>query len=123
MNQEIKAKWVEALRSGEYPQGRQYLNQNGNFCCLGVLTDLYIKEHNKEWTQEEGGTPGVKNAGFHTAILPESVIKWSDMTDEVGAIGLSIIPPKDGQGFGLAHCNDGLKLTFDQIADVIQYAF
>ena len=37
MNQEIGEKWVEALRSGEYEQGRIKLYMDGAHCCLGVL--------------------------------------------------------------------------------------
>ncbi len=41
MNKEIKQKWVEALRSGEYKQGKGTLRTNNNlFCCLGVLCDI-----------------------------------------------------------------------------------
>lgn len=44
MNADIKAKWLEALRSGKYAQGRKYLrriNDDGDrFCCLGVLCDI-----------------------------------------------------------------------------------
>jgi hypothetical protein len=41
MNKEIKDEWVNALRSGEYKQGKNYLRtDNGEgdrYCCLGVL--------------------------------------------------------------------------------------
>jgi hypothetical protein len=37
MDAELKAKWVAALRSGEYVQGTAYLESDGKFCCLGVL--------------------------------------------------------------------------------------
>ena len=42
LNKEIKEKWINALRSGEYTQGQGYLyieNSDGteSFCCLGVL--------------------------------------------------------------------------------------
>ncbi len=41
MNGELKAKWLEALRSGRYKQGRKYLrDKNNQFCCLGVLCDV-----------------------------------------------------------------------------------
>lgn len=34
---DFKAKWVAALRSGEYKQGRgQLRNHNNEYCCLGV---------------------------------------------------------------------------------------
>jgi hypothetical protein len=39
MDAEIKAKWVQALRSGEFKQGVAKLHdpQDNTFCCLGVL--------------------------------------------------------------------------------------
>ncbi len=42
MNPEIKAKWLEALRSGKYNQGENMLHRKDDegksyFCCLGVL--------------------------------------------------------------------------------------
>jgi hypothetical protein len=41
MHSEMKAKWIEALRSGKYEQGFAQLKTNDNkYCCLGVLCDL-----------------------------------------------------------------------------------
>ena len=42
MDARLKRKWLKALRSGEYRQGRYLLvSDNGkNFCCLGVLADV-----------------------------------------------------------------------------------
>lgn len=41
MKPELKAKWLEALRSGKYRQGRGALQSyTGTFCCLGVLCDV-----------------------------------------------------------------------------------
>lgn len=39
MNAKLKAKWVAALRSGEYKQCRQVLHSiaTDSFCCMGVL--------------------------------------------------------------------------------------
>jgi hypothetical protein len=38
---EIKKRWLEALRSGKYKQGKKLLRSyNNEFCCLGVLQDL-----------------------------------------------------------------------------------
>ena len=36
-----KAKWVAALRSGEYKQGRGRLrSEDDEYCCLGVLCEI-----------------------------------------------------------------------------------
>lgn len=42
MEPELKKKWVDALRSGEYKQGRTYLRRrkDNTFCCLGVLCEV-----------------------------------------------------------------------------------
>ena len=37
MAPELKAKWVAALRSGKYKQGKGTLYKGGKHCCLGVL--------------------------------------------------------------------------------------
>jgi hypothetical protein len=42
----VKAKWIKALRSGKYLQGRSYLVKEDivtgkqSYCCLGVACDL-----------------------------------------------------------------------------------
>ena len=43
MNEDIKAQWTTALRSGEYPQGKGTLRTEDGYCCLGVLCDLAVK--------------------------------------------------------------------------------
>ena len=49
MNQKIKERWVKALRSGKYKQGKGWLRKSSGpkkkseFCCLGVLCDLAVK--------------------------------------------------------------------------------
>lgn len=53
MNQTIKEKWITALRSGEYKQGKDVLRSGDEFCCLGVLCDL-ICPHG--WSERESST-------------------------------------------------------------------
>ena len=45
MNPLIKAKWVSALRSGEFKQGTMQLRTlDDKYCCLGVLCALAVRE-------------------------------------------------------------------------------
>jgi hypothetical protein len=37
MDQELKQKWIKALRSRKYKQARSSLHMDGKYCCLGVL--------------------------------------------------------------------------------------
>lgn len=50
MDATLKAKWVEALRSGKYEQGPHKLHNkdNNTYCCLGVLCVLAGKEPDAE---------------------------------------------------------------------------
>lgn len=47
MNNFVKKSWVKALRSGKYKQGKGQLCDldKCEYCCLGVLTDIYCKTH------------------------------------------------------------------------------
>ena len=50
MNPEIKKRWIEALRSGDYKQGRgQLKDSKDRFCVLGVLCDLHSKDVRIQW--------------------------------------------------------------------------
>jgi hypothetical protein len=114
MNPKIKAKWVAALRSGEYKQGKVCLRQvDGGFCCLGVLTDLAVRVGVGAWK------PPVDNAYFFdcdSGMLPEKVSEWAGFVYPARMGGEVII---DGIVDMLAGHNDDGK-TFAQIADAIE---
>ena len=114
---EIKEKWVTALTSGEYTQGREQLKTpDGNYCCLGVLCDLYIKETQRgEWDRQMIVIPdGVNGYSEHESLLlPETVAVWSGVMYNDAS--------------QLANLNDGVTedeptdpMTFVQIAEYIK---
>lgn len=80
MNPEVKTKWVAALRSGEYKQGPNALRHDGKFCCLGVLCDLYIKEHpgDSAWEPDQGN--GAVHQGC-TMFPSDAVQQWAGLLD------------------------------------------
>lgn len=63
MDAQLKAKWIEALRSGEYPQGNGFLEKDGHYCCLGVLCAIQDEQWKKQF---EGGS-------LYTETPPESL--------------------------------------------------
>jgi len=107
MNPQIKQKWVDALRSGDYKQGQNYLRTNNGFCCLGVLCDLYGKEHNVEWELVDAGI--YYEFQDKKAILPLSVIEWAGVEDDNPEICET----------PLSRLND-TRSTFNEIADLIE---
>jgi hypothetical protein len=115
MNPTVKAKWIAALRSGEYKQARQRLRlpETNAMCCLGVLCDIHRKT--------------VKKAGYiwrddqylcKNDVLPQEVVKWAGLPDSNPDVDCN------GRSVELAVLNDGdsqTKMhTFKQIATIIQ---
>lgn len=75
---EIKTKWLEALRSGDYEQGRSQLRTGDNFCCLGVLTDICIQESDGdiEWRSPDT-TPSYDGISWQGGFLSSDVTAWA----------------------------------------------
>jgi|SRR5688572_664775 len=82
MNQQIKLKWLNALRSGEYAQTSHHLKTQNGYCCLGVLCDLHARETGNEWTKgyasEYQETIERFNYLGHTGMLPREVRYWAE---------------------------------------------
>lgn len=121
MKKKIAEKWVKALRSGKYKQGRhalKYKTKAGvtRHCCLGVLCELYQKEHKRKLkTKVEPGTEelkGNKVTKFKdcNGTLPEEVMNWSGVGTDDGSL------PDDTT---LA-CKNDYGDSFEKIADVIE---
>ena len=124
MNQGIKQRWIDALRSGQYQQGVGCLrNAQNQFCCLGVLCDLYV-EDNAEldsgacWEQGSGGDVFEYCLHDTSGVLPEEVKEWAELDEKNPCVR-----PPDPLGHpiaSLAALNDTGLVTFDDIATVIE---
>jgi len=114
MNTEIKAKWVGALRSGEYKQGRDYLHRDdGSMCCLGVLCEIHKKENNQKWNLSE------KEHCFYyldrETLPPKEVADWADLPMLENGPIVQIGDRKSA----IAILNDD-GVTFEELADAIE---
>lgn len=115
MDQRIKKLWVEALRSNKYKQGKYSLRIGDEFCCLGVICDISIKEQGGEWLFD-GSEYHVFKApnGFNaTALLPPAVSAWAKLNTTSPSVEV------DGVRTNLSELNDDSH-TFAQIADLIE---
>ena len=116
---------VDALRSGDFRQGDGFLSsrniENGEllWCPLGVMAELYQREHATEsWWQEDQKSRmfivrsewvegGVHLLGFAYDI-PDRVRYWFRFSEE-------------GSGMDkLAELNDHHGLTLDEIATLLE---
>lgn len=114
MNSEVKAKWLSALRSGKYSQTREVLRDCKGYCCLGVLTDLYLQERSEDWEQDviEGVT--YYHFDYDAENISSFVIEWAGLD----SCDPDVVYNEDLST--LTTLNDEERLDFNQIADVIE---
>lgn len=83
MDKELKAKWVAALRSGKYKQGKGVLRGHSNaYCCLGVLCE--VAGHDPvEWQTAYGANHvRVDVAGIITETNAHQLAAMNDVHDK-----------------------------------------
>lgn len=116
MNPQIKTKWLEALRSGEYPQDTNFLRTDNGFCCMGVLCDIAHSEGIGTWKD-----PGesISNPTLYytflvktetekfTSLIPWTIGDWAGL-DPNGALVTRLMSMNDS-GY-----------SFEQIANKIE---
>lgn len=111
MDKEIKVKWLEALRSGNYKQGRRCLRKDDRFCCLGVLCDI---SKLGKWEAPNGAYCGM---GYVTPEGFEDTTLTTELKDFAGLEGhfcTLLADMNDGTE------NTGISKTFEQIANYIE---
>jgi hypothetical protein len=107
MEAEIKALWIERLRSGQIQQGKNLLRDiDDRMCCLGVLCEIAV---------ERGVIPPpellrtarhsrFRYSGQHDTFLPRPVKEWAQ---------LQVSEQK------YATLNDEMNQSFNEIAGFI----
>jgi hypothetical protein len=110
VKKDIAEKWVAALRSGKYKQGKGLLrDRHNNYCCLGVLCEILDTPHSLGaysgyyYYQDETQTA-------YATILPKTVQSRAGMVSDRGDLpGMS----------PLSELND-IGTPFTEIADIIE---
>lgn len=108
-----KEEWLEALRSGDYPQTQDHLHDGEGYCCLGVLCDLH--RNGFRWKKQVGGHYLFGDDYHHSTGL---VIE-----------PLSRQITKEGRGSEFDAAQDALVtlndqgFTFEEIADIVELIF
>lgn len=123
MNQDIKVRWVAALRDPESVQGQSFLGTpEGKRCCLGVLCDLAVQDGviappaiTTQATNEVLQYDGV------TQDLPPKVRTWADLVnnDDDDVYGLPSAHRSAAER-KLINLNDNDGADFPSIAEHIE---
>lgn len=122
-NRENIRKWVDALRSGDYRQGRGALRSGyepeTSYCCLGVacdVSDVGGWSGNVYRTTDEYG-----HSSSASSVLPYEVADWLDIgTRDRSNPDLVDIA---GDLIDAIAANDSLGWTFDDIADALERTY
>jgi len=128
VNQEIKSRWLAALRSDDYTQGRNYLRTTTvdvdpvvQHCCLGVLCELAVadgvvaagedrpSDFIRRWAFPIG------DGGYNDGTLPDEVMDWAGLSDSDPGV-----PFGDDDSLMLSSVNDDEGLSFAEIANLIE---
>jgi hypothetical protein len=141
MNPEVKAKWVAALRSGQYTQGTCFLkrdvivmgttDQVTKFCCLGVLCDIAAQSGvNVTWKNflQSGFDTWFASSteiqhDIHSEQLPACVQAWAGLDSNdpvVTARTFGSQRAMNTRRTRLSELNDHERFTFYEIADLIE---
>jgi hypothetical protein len=121
VNEEIKKRWVEALRSGDYEKGRRYMRVNDKFCALGVLCDLHAKETGIEWNHQEYMIDKFYPCQSYLGLKQfphREVYEWAGL-DQRAKLR---VPKSPDFPWPIAKVND-FFCTFDELADLIEEQF
>lgn len=122
---EARKLWTDALRSGEYSQGKGHLcaTRKGEtqYCCLGVACEVYQKNVRPLETSDIDNLKFFEGEG---GVLPEIVAEWLDVTKS-GQFEIANdeerIPslPQSSIFNHLTRMNDDCGKSFNEIADLI----
>ncbi len=119
MNQSVKELWVAALRSGIYKQGTGMpvmRSEDDRFDPFGVLCDLAVILEVTTWERIDGHwfVPPYSE-GNH---MPPNVVQWCGFE---GMHPSQLVPEYyNGSRHPLYRLNDIFKLSFNEIADIIE---
>jgi hypothetical protein len=118
MDAKLKKKWLNALRSGKYKQGKNSLRQPGfasdsekdRFCCLGVLCDIVEP---KKWKKH------VSNLGPSWTHCGKEEMPNDDLIKKFGLDNLWSRSDTDSVAIKVAEMNDNGR-SFEQIANWLE---
>lgn len=113
----VKRDWLKALRSGEYTQGEEtlYHPDDGSFCCLGVLCE--VNGINRKYMAHKEMPDcvgfGEELLEHHRSELHPDLVNYS-LSEAAWSVFYR------GKLRPLSFLNDVKKLSFKQIANIIE---
>lgn len=104
--------WIAALRSGEYGQSKESLQDCNGYCCLGVAVKILVDNPKQSFS----------NSGMLYGSFPEDhkdSPEWLKRIDDDFGYRKLVLVPADDFIIKLSRLNDKHNYTFTQIADLL----
>lgn len=140
LDEEFVRKWIEALRSGEYKQGRNQLRTGDSFCCLGVACDIsqigtwgwqgHYRAPDGSYSKlaiPTGVRDSLGDRGNMYSHVPVDLIKEvcpelaTEIEEEGVGLAMKSFNEVEVRSVGLHYLNDIYRASFDQIADILEH--
>ena len=123
VNKENMTKWIAALRSGEFMQGKGTLRSGVAYCCLGVACEVFRRETaNGDWFPQLFGYERFEfhaGLGYTVGVLPAAVVAWLGLEET----SPSVYMPEYDRLIALTELNDTRDYDFAQIADILESTY
>ena len=110
MDKKIKETWIKALNSGEFKQGTEFLEKDGKYCALGILSLLSLVEGQCTYNEIDG-LGRFDNKRF---TLTYNTLTWAGMDLEDFKVDVIC----EGESTSIADLNDR-GLSFKELARII----
>ena len=129
MTNPLRAKWLDALRSGNYVQTRGTIRENipsgSAYCAVGVLLHVALGDENPEapWTMR------TQIEALKTAGVAERLTLRPDSPARSRAVAESTLPDfleqdfEEGLDVAVVDLNDSYGLSFGVIADLVELEY
>lgn len=116
VNKERVQLLVNALRSGEFRQGAGALRRGNFYCCLGVATEVALR-NGLQLTETEKNRNYPWDQSYQ--VMCEPVYQWFGFT--TGNPTLAGVRLRDFDA--ASHWNDDLQVEFPEIADMFENTY
>lgn len=121
MKEDLKSKWVSALRGGEFAQTTGNLKDGDGYCCLGVLCVVA----GAEWKEHDKYDEIIMEQRYfsNVPVLNGDCLSAGE-DQELGDVGMQVFGITPDVQKTLVEMNDGWedtrKHSFPEIADYIE---
>ena len=115
VNRALMVKWIDALRSGDYPQIRGFLHTTKGLDCLGVLCDVVDPNG---WNMEKLYTVHNRDTVFYEFLYKGQTSTYTIPDALVADLGV-----EDNFAYYMVELSDKKGLDFNQIAEILERSY